>query len=72
MEGELPSRRTCLGHPVPQTFGMLTQGKIAVGLRLTSLVPCKRTVCKNNTKAVIMTTGLIMTTRLKIKDIVYN
>ena len=47
-------------------LGMLKQGNITFGLVLSKLMT-QRTICKDNKKAVIMTTRL-MTTKLKIKN----
>lgn len=42
----------------PQSFGKLKQGKITFGLDLSNFVP-QRTVCKENKKAVMMTTAIL-------------
>lgn len=59
MELELPSLRNCLVPLLPQTFGMLKQGQITLGLGLKQHCVPKKTVCKNNKKADIMTYGYL-------------
>ena len=56
----------CLTYHIPQVFAVLKPGKITLGWALRNLV-LQRTVCKDSKKAVILTTGL-MITRLKIKN----
>lgn len=69
MDLELPSQRSCLAYLLPQTFGMLKQGKIIFGLSLKQYSVLKN--YKNNKKAHIITTEL-RTTRIKILKIVQN
>lgn len=68
MELELPSQRYCLACMMSQTFGILNHSKIIFEIGLSKLLP-QRTVCKDNKTVSIMTTGLL-TTRLKIKNII--
>lgn len=65
IELEMPSQRNCLASPTPQTFGMFERGKIIFGLGQSNSV-FQTTICKANWKA------CILTTRLKIKGILYN
>lgn len=60
-----PSRRNCLARLGPQSFGMLKQSKITFGLGLKCSIESRRTVCKDNRKADVTTTGL-MTPQLGI------
>lgn len=62
MQPDLPFQRNRLTHLIPQNFGMFKLGKITFGLCQTNIV-FRIIVCKANRKADILTT------RLKIKDI---
>lgn len=64
----MPKEPPCIARPMFQIFEMLKQGKISFKLELSDLVPHKRTVCKDNEKAIIITTGLMITGQKNLKD----
>lgn len=60
MEPGLPGQGNCLARLMCQIFEMLRQGKIIFGLGLRN-VASQETVCKDDNKVVIMTTGPMAT-----------